>query len=86
MIISVLCRWKKVTLFNPYCCQWLDSCTSNKITFNGFNAFMFGALDTNKDRRVRFNVASRLQIPLVKKKTRYEGLSNTQYRLNGREE
>ena len=47
---------------------------------------MLGALDTNKDGRVRFNVAGRLQIPLVKKKTRYEGLSNTQYRLNGREE
>ena len=48
--------------------------------------FMFGALDTNKDKRVRFNVASRLQIPLVKHKTRYESLSNTQYHLNGREE
>ena len=47
---------------------------------------MFGALDTNKDRRVLFNIASRLQIHLVKKKTRYEGLSNTQYRLNGRDE
>ena len=31
---------------------------------------MFGALDTNKDRRVRFNVTSRLQIPLVKKENK----------------
>ena len=53
-----------------------------KITYNGLYAFMIGASDTNKGGHVVFNVASRLQIPLEKKKTRYAGLPNTQDSLN----
>ena len=57
-----------------------------KITYNDLNAFLIVASDTNKGGLVVFNVASRLQIPLEKKKTRYAGLPRTQGRLNGSEE
>ena len=53
-----------------------------KIAYNGLYAFMIGASDTNKGGHVVFNVASRLQIPSEKTKTRYAGLPNTQERLN----